>query len=536
MKRLSTAFAIALATTAATAQTSGPAAIIRQQPEGILHDNYARSSYYFYTSYSSVTGVYHGIDLWSTSRFVEGNDGCVYLYNPYSQLPTRSWLKLDPAGNGKFVAHLPQVIREGVGYDDNGNETTTIYYAFPVKEYELEDGALFCKADTLADGTVRSELNFVLRNDSLIMTDDYYIGLMNSEMKWTGYADTDIKVGRVDYKPNTLPQTAALQDYKLAYQTRAGGNEQKIVKVAFADDGKVYLLNPYNNSKAEVIVGSYDGAKTVSFPTKQYLGADWATTHHLFFMARGYERIGQQINYGDWYKSLQMTVDADRKTLTAQPNSVMIINAGDSLQYALSYYFDPTLTRFEDLALTPPAPVIDEAQCQAYSAEAGYGFVSFFLSRYDASDNFLNNAKYYYRLYADDEAHPFTFTSDSYTNVSQPMTDVPVTFADYIDFFTYTLQGNDREMERSVNIYDGSVARWGVQAVYKGGDTENLSPIAWWNVPTGINAVQSPSKTVVRTEYYDLSGRRLSRCGHGLNIKVTVFSDGTRAVTKLQGE
>lgn len=52
MKRLSTAFAIALATTAATAQTSGPAAIIRQQPEGILHDNYARSSYYFYTSQS----------------------------------------------------------------------------------------------------------------------------------------------------------------------------------------------------------------------------------------------------------------------------------------------------------------------------------------------------------------------------------------------------------------------------------------------------------------------------------------------------
>ena len=116
------------------------------------------------------------------------------------------------------------------------------------------------------------------------------------------------------------------------------------------------------------------------------------------------------------------------------------------------------------------------------------------------------------------------------------MTDVPVTFADYIDFFTYTLQGNDREMERSVNIYDGSVARWGVQAVYKGGDTENLSPIAWWNVPTGINAVQSPSKTVVRTEYYDLSGRRLSRCGSGLYIKVTVFSDGTKAVAKLQGE
>lgn len=536
MKLLSIAFALALTTLSATAQTNGSSTIIREQPAGILHDNYARSSYYFYTSQSSTTGVYYGIDLWSTSRYVEGDDGCVYLYNPFCQLPTRSWLKLDPAGDGKFVAHLPQAIREGVGYDENGNEVTTLYYAFPVKEYEREDGTLFCKADTLADGTVRSELNFVLRNDSLIMTDDDYIGLMTEEMKWTGYADTDIKVGRVDYKPNTLPQTAALQDYTMAYQTQAGGNEQKIVKVAFADDGKVYLLNPYNNSKAEVIVGSYDGAKTVSFPTKQYLGADWATTHHLFFMARGYERTGQQINYGDWYKSLQMTVDADRKTLTAQPNSVMIINAGDSLKYALSYYFDPTLTLYEDLALTPPAPVIDTEQCQAYSAEAGYGFVSFFLSRYDASDNYLNTAKYYYRQYANDEAHPFTFTSDSYTNVSQPMTDVPVTFADYIDFFNYTLQGNDRELERSVNIYDGSVARWGVQAVYKGGGTESVSPISWWNTPTSISSVSGQPRKVIRTEYYDLSGRRISHCESGLYIKVTVFSDGTRQVSKLQGE
>ena len=533
MKRLSTAFAIALATTAATAQTSGPAAIIRQQPEGILHDNYARSSYYFYTTYS---GVLYGLDQWSTSRYVEGNDGCVYLYNPFSQLPTRSWLKLDPAGNGKYVAHLPQAIREGESYDEEGNLTKKVYYAFPVKEFETSEGKPFCKIDTLANGTVKSELNFVLRNDSLIMTDNDYIGLMSEEMKWTGYADTDIKVGRVDYKPNTLPQTVALQDYKMAYQTLAGGNEQKIVKVAFADDGKVYLLNPYNNSKAEVIVGSYDGAKTVSFPTKQYLGADWATTHHLFFMAKGYERTGQQINYGDWYKSLQMTVDADRKTLTTQPNSVVIINAGDSLKYALSYYFDPTLTRYEDQSLTPSAPIIDTMSVQPCT-EGNPGFISFFFDRYDEAGNLFDNTKYYYRLYADDDTTPYTFTDDNYVNVTTPMTEVPVNFVDYIDFFIYTLQGNDKQLERSVNLYDGSVARWGVQMVYKGGNKETVSPISWWNVPTtAINAVQSPSKTVVRTEYYDLSGRRLSRCGSGLNIKVTVFSDGTRAVAKLQGE
>ena len=79
---------------AAGAQNPGAETIIRQQPAGTLHDNYARSSYYFYTSYS---GALYGLDLWSTSRYVEGDDGCVFLYNPFSQLPTRTWLKLDPA-------------------------------------------------------------------------------------------------------------------------------------------------------------------------------------------------------------------------------------------------------------------------------------------------------------------------------------------------------------------------------------------------------------------------------------------------------
>lgn len=123
-----------------------------------------------------------------------------------------------------------------------------------MKEYETSEGEPFCKIDTLANGTVKNEISFVLRNDSLIMTDDNYIGLMTEQMKWTGYADTDIKVGKVKYKANTLPKDIALQDYRLSYQTQTGGNEQKIVKMAFDNDGKVYLLNPYNNSTSEVII------------------------------------------------------------------------------------------------------------------------------------------------------------------------------------------------------------------------------------------------------------------------------------------
>lgn len=83
-KKLSMALALALASMAAGAQNPGAETIIRQQPAGTLHDNYARSSYYFYTSYS---GALYGLDLWSTSRYVEGDDGCVYLTIPSASFP-----------------------------------------------------------------------------------------------------------------------------------------------------------------------------------------------------------------------------------------------------------------------------------------------------------------------------------------------------------------------------------------------------------------------------------------------------------------
>ena len=67
---------LALSAMSVQAQDNLPTTIIREQPAGKLHDNQARSSYYYYTTWN---GVVKGIDVWSVSRFVEGDDGCVYL-------------------------------------------------------------------------------------------------------------------------------------------------------------------------------------------------------------------------------------------------------------------------------------------------------------------------------------------------------------------------------------------------------------------------------------------------------------------------
>ena len=50
---------------------------------------------------------------------------------------------------------------------------------------------------------------------------------------------------------------------------------------------------------------------------------------------------------------------------------------------------------------------------------------------------------------------------------------------------------------------------------------------------TGINKVEGNDADVVSTEYFDLSGRRISNAQKGINVKVMKFSDGTTKIVKV---
>ena len=50
---------------------------------------------------------------------------------------------------------------------------------------------------------------------------------------------------------------------------------------------------------------------------------------------------------------------------------------------------------------------------------------------------------------------------------------------------------------------------------------------------TGINKVEGNDADVVSTEYFDLSGRRISNAQKGINVKVMKFSDGTTKTVKV---
>ena len=481
MKLLSIAFALALTTLSATAQTNGSSTIIREQPAGILHDNYARSSYYFYTSQSSTTGVYYGIDLWSTSRYVEGDDGCVYLYNPFCQLPTRSWLKLDPAGDGKFVAHLPQAIREGVGYDENGNEVTTLYYAFPVKEYEREDGTLFCKADTLADGTVRSELNFVLRNDSLIQLDDVYMGLVNDKLQWAGYGDGEIVINKITvpkYEP-TAEQIKRAQLYIMRTGDADSTRDWQVVKTV-KDGNDIYVCNPYNNSDSQWMKGSLQG-NMLHFDGNQYLGIDSTYMIHLYSRAAHYTLHEESdpvwgTNTSYYTFSFAPALDMPYNTAAggygvgdaAADTLAWLINAGNTVPFFVSSYIRPLFSPYADEASGPQAPQFQANQCKPYTTEEGYGYITFSYSKFDKKGHFLNPSKYFYRVFTlltDDPMEPpheFVFKADTYGSLKNDATQIPVQYADRSDFFTMNGSKDGEPTKASQYLQYGTIESFDV--------------------------------------------------------------------------
>ena len=89
---------------------------ILETPKGKLIDNMYRSSDSWVKKGWTGTdlGRYEGL----VSKIVEGEDGCLYVYNPLSGLNSKSWLKLDKVSNGKYKASLPQVIYK----EENGQK------------------------------------------------------------------------------------------------------------------------------------------------------------------------------------------------------------------------------------------------------------------------------------------------------------------------------------------------------------------------------------------------------------------------------
>ena len=499
----------------ATINLRGEEEPIMDVPEGTLYDNMYASSFAYGLGWGDIyiQNVDGGI-----GKVVEGNDGNLYIYNPISQgyiwFSILPWIKAEPAGEGKYVVHLPQLYIIDVGDP---------YYAYCM-HYDEDEGMPVVEEE--------GDIEFTWENGVLTQLGDKFIGLCDATADWFYMADQHIVYAPQNDEITTLPEDMFVQSYTMTYLSDPSDLTQtKETVVSVAIDGEdIYMGNLNNNNPDSYIKGHLADGKA-TFPTRQYLGPDAYYNGHIYVLtgdayvdAETYSSPVFNYNLND---EIVFNVDEDARNIVAEWPAAMVTNVGPNTLSILNDYVAPGLAAFDEVPAVPATPVFTDEDVTVNSS-AGWTVLHFTIPTVDVDGNKLNENKLYYNIYLDGEV--FTFDPEDYIGLSSAMTNIPYKFEDNINFDIYISNGR-----HTVYLYTTDFEQVGVQSIYTAGDEENRSDIVYNLNPnvTGINEMASGAR-VVDTRYYDLTGRQLPTApATGIYLKHVTYSDGTSTAVKV---
>ena len=501
--------------TPASVNLRGEEEPIMDVPEGTLYDNMYASSFAYGLGWGDIyiQNVDGGI-----GKVVEGDDGNLYIYNPISQgyiwFSILPWIKAEPAGDGKYVVHLPQLYIIDVGDP---------YYAYCM-HYDEDEGMPVVEEE--------GDIEFTWENGVLTQLGDKFIGLCDATADWFYMADQHIVYAPQNDEITTLPEDMFVQSYTMTYLSDPSDLTQtKETVVSVAIDGEdIYMGNLNNNNPDSYIKGHLADGKA-TFPTRQYLGPDAYYNGHIYVLtgeayvdAETYSSPVFNYNLND---EIVFNVDEDARNIVAEWPAAMVTNVGPNTLSILNDYVAPGLAAFDEVPAVPATPVFTDEDVTVNSS-AGWTVLHFTIPTVDVDGNKLNENKLYYNIYLDGEV--FTFDPEDYIGLSSAMTNIPYKFEDNINFDIYISNGR-----HTVYLYTTDFEQVGVQSIYTAGDEENRSDIVYNLNPnvTGINEMASGAR-VVDTRYYDLTGRQLPTApATGIYLKHVTYSDSTSTAVKV---
>lgn len=478
---------------------------ITSTPKGELHANLYRTSSSYVTYYTTTyTRDADGL----LGAYVIGNDGNVYIKNPFSQFVTDSWMKGIMNGD-TIVVTTPQAIYSYIDTDGPND-----YFVWNMK-YDEANNTFVCDTDN-------PDAKFVFHGDTLVQVTSGTLGMTLKSGKWIGYGDYNIKLFPVGDEIMKKPDGEA-GNYTLSY-TDEYGESKKANLQCITKDNELYLGNFSYEAPDSWIKGKIEGDKLV-FSSPQYLGAG-KSNHHLYFLA------GQRVMVLDPEKNEYVeTYEAcDKITFTREGNvyradSVMFLNWGRNSVHYRSAYERPILGEYTEMPATPQDPIIKAFQ--AYNAQMGYGAIRFDVPKKATTGEDLDVKKLFYQIYVDDAV--YTFEPRNHPNIDDDMVEIPYTFDEERDF---RANGDDHIIYFSVKGF----TRMGVQSIYKGGNVTRRSRIIYNigdPVVDGISTIADEAKDIVSEVCSDLSGRRIAEPHRGVYIKTLTFADGSKRSYKL---
>lgn len=478
---------------------------ITSTPKGKLHGNLYRTSSSYVTYYSTTyTKDADGL----IGAYVIGEDGNVYIKNPFSQFVTDSWMKGTVAGD-TIVVSTPQAI-----YSYIDNDGPNDYFVWNMKYDEANN--------TFVRDTDNPDAKFVFRGDTLVQASPGMLGMTVTSGNWIGYGDYNIKMYPVGDEITQKPEGQA-QDYTIAYTDEYGEDKKANVQCVIKDN-ELYLGNFSYETPDSWIKGKIEGNKLV-FSSPQYLGPG-KSNHHLYFMAGQRVKVWDAENneYVDTYESCDK-IEFAHDGNTYKSDSVMFLNWGRHTVHYRNAYEEPVLGEYMETPATPQDPVIKAFQ--EYKAQIGYGAIRFNIYKKATTGEELNIKKLFYNIYVDDKV--YTFEPKYYPNITEDMTDIPYDFDEERDF---RANGDDHIVYFSVKDFK----RMGVQSIYKGGNATRKSSIIYnvgEPVIDGVSTVEDDSREVVSEVCCDLAGRQIAEPHRGVYIKTVTFADGSKRNYKM---
>ena len=468
--------------------------------------------------------------------FGENND--VYFFD-LMEFAKDTYIKGTLDGN-KITVDLPQTCFtedfEWVG--------APIYYNLCVLKQEGEGSNLnFVYQEDI------NQVTYTIGDDGSISLDlpgtDYAIGLQqyveleNEEggtdwyQGWAGSADFYQIFTPTDIEVIAIPEDAEVIEYRCSYE---GYNYP--VNVAFVDN-YVYIQGLINSTWVAnlTVKATIDGEKA-TIPYNQHVGV-YRWDNEMIVVKPGKNVNGKMEYLED--TDFEFTIDQDKKVIKVADPKTYLCFVYKSDNAWLSDLLNFSVIYQDSFAGTPKHPYglfWDNTWLKDY----GYYTFGFDITPTSIENTLLLPDNLYYSIYLDGDLVLFEYDPDGYPYshyfmLPEPTTEIPFSFNNDNDIQIWT------PTEREIGIYIDGVTTMGVVAIYDYEGVRTQSELVTLDIETGnvtltpapeagIDAIGAAAD-ILKSDYYDLTGKKINNPDKGIFVKRMVLSDGSIKVVKV---
>lgn len=371
------------------------------------------------------------LNMPSVDVAIDGDD--LYIQGLSYYFP-EGWIKGTISGNtvvfdnGQLVGGLDDAADYLVGGDNQGNVTESIIF-----NYDAEEGILESATAIIAESPVVESIESVYA---------YWI--------FPVFTKENPKGPEVIVAPEGLET----EEWAISATTNFGEPVYGYLNIGF-DGNDVYLQGLCTYLPEAWIKGTLNG-ETITFEGDQYFGYyDGGPMNSYNFLLC---TDGFVLNY-----------DAEAGKMTGQ-GEVFIYTGGSFLKGDV--YNDPVITKVVEKAATPSTPIIT----QLYEGTDGH-VVMFSIPTVDVEGNAMVSSKLRFKFLKDieQEISDVEFDVADYPFMEESMVEIPYGFNDGL--------GNNGQFQHNyIYLKQADYNLWnklGIQAIYTGGDEENVSEVYW---------------------------------------------------------